>query len=169
MKTITTGFLADTVNGIKINTNIKCNPVNYITYNSRDIAFVVLHYTGNTKDSAINNAKYYRDVATGKASAHYFVDDNEIYQSVSLKDKAYHCGTTGTYYHKTARNINSIGIEMSTSGNYIVSTKTIYNAAYLCAYLCKMLGITSDMVDTYVIRHYDVTHKICPKQFVEKP
>ena len=27
-----------------------------------------------------------------------------------------------------------------------------------------MLGITADQVDTYVIRHYDVTHKSCPAQ-----
>ena len=30
------------------------------------------------------------------------------------------------------------------------------------AYLCKMIGIKASEVDTYVLRHYDVTGKTCP-------
>jgi N-acetylmuramoyl-L-alanine amidase CwlA len=56
---------------------------------------------------------------------------------------------------------------MTTAGNYKISAKTIENSAYLCAYLCEMLGIKSSNVDTYVLRHYDVTHKRCPAQMVD--
>lgn len=32
-----------------------------------------------------------------------------------------------------------------------------------------MLGITASQVDTYVLRHYDITHKSCPAQTVTNP
>ena len=51
-----------------------------------------------------------------------------------------------------------------TAGNYRISDKTKENAAYLCAYICNLLGITVAEVDTYVLRHYDVTGKNCPAQ-----
>ena len=51
---------------------------------------------------------------------------------------------------------------MCCSGNSIVSEKTINNTAYLCAELCKYIGITADTVDIFVLRHYDVWDKQCP-------
>lgn len=166
MATITKGFLSDTINGLKINSSYPCNSGNYSNTSSRDVKYIVIHYTGNQKDIAINNCKYFQ---TGgrKASAHFFVDDTNIYQSVELRDTAWHCGTSGKYYHSTCRNANAFGIEMCcTSGNYTVSEKTQINTAYLCAHLCKLLGVTASNVDTYVLRHYDVTHKGCPRQYV---
>ena len=163
MATISTGFISDKINGILVNSSIRCHKVNYNNHASRKVEYIVMHYTGNSKDNAKNNCNYF---ATGsrKSSAHFFVDDANIYQSVGLKDVAWHCGTSKTYYHKTCRNSNAFGIEMCTSGDYKVSQKTKENSAYLCARLCKMLGITADEVDTYVVRHYDVTHKQCPAQ-----
>lgn len=165
-KTITTGFITDKINGIKVNSSLKCNADNYNNCTSRDVEYIVMHYTGNKKDTAKNNANYFTS-PNRDASAHFFVDDGNIYQSVELRDKAWHCGTSKTYYHATCRNSNSIAIEMCcTAGNYKISTKTQQNAAFLCAHLCKMLGITAAQVDTYVLRHYDVTHKSCPAQMV---
>ena len=163
MATINVGFISDKINGIEINSSIQCHKVNYNNCASRKIEYVVIHYTGNTKDTAKNNCNYF---ATGsrKSSAHFFVDDSNVYQSEELRDVAWHCGTTGTYYHSKCRNSNAIGIEMCCSGNYKVSQKTKENAAYLCANLCKRLGIGADQVDTYVLRHYDITHKQCPAQ-----
>ena len=94
------------------------------------------------------------------------MDETSIYQSVELRDVAWHCGTAGTYYHKSCRNSNSIGIELCCSGNYKISQKTKVNGAYLCADMCKKLGIAANEVDTYVLRHYDITHKNCPAQMV---
>lgn len=163
-RTVTTGFISDTVNGIKVNSTIKCSSGNYDNMSSRSVAYVVMHYTGNSKDAAKANANYFK-TSGRNASAHFFVDDTAIYQSVELRDKAWHCGTSGTYYHNSCRNTNSIGIEMCcTAGNYKISDKTKKNAAYLCAHICKLLGITASGVDTYVLRHYDVTHKNCPAQ-----
>jgi len=163
-KIISAGFISDVINGIAIDTSKPANSKNYEKLNSRDISYIVMHYTGNSKDLAVNNAKYFQ-TAGRQASAHFFVDDSTIYQSVELHNKAWHCGTSGTYYHNSCRNANSIGIEMCcTAGNYKISAKTKENAAALCAALCKKLGITAAGVDKYVVRHYDVTHKQCPAE-----
>lgn len=165
-KTITTGFINATINSIKVNSSKKCNADNYTNKSSRKVDYIVIHYTGNKKDEAWANANYFQSPSRG-ASAHFFVDDREIYQSIELRDVAWHCGAN-TYYHNYCRNSNSIGIEMCcTAGNYKVSKTTITNTAYLTAYLCKQLGISALQVDQYVLRHYDVTHKLCPAQMVD--
>jgi N-acetylmuramoyl-L-alanine amidase len=165
-KKISTGFITDKINGIKVNSSLKCNADNYNNCASRDIEYIVMHYTGNKKDTAKANANYFTS-PNRSASAHFFVDNSNIYQSVELRDAAWHCGTSKAYYHDDCRNGNSIGIEMCcTAGNYKISTKTQQNAAFLCAHLCKMIGITAAQVDTYVLRHYDITHKSCPAQMV---
>ena len=160
-------FINDVINGIKINSSIQCDLTNHTRMSKRNIEYIVMHYTGNSKDIAKNNANYFAG-ANREASAHFFVDDTNIYQSVKLKDIAWHCGTKKTYYHNDCRNSNSLSIEMCcTAGNYKVSDVTQQNAAYLCAHLCKILGININQVDTYVLRHYDVTHKKCPAQMVD--
>lgn len=151
------------VNGLPINLSIPCNPNNYTVSNERSIEYLVIHYTGNSYDTARSNCNYFKG-AGRKASAHYFVDEQSIFSSVNPKDIAWHCGTSGKYYHDRCRNTNSIGIEMCCSGQYIVSERTKDNTAYLCAYICKILGITSDKVDKFVLRHYDITRKNCPAQ-----
>ena len=162
-KTISKGFISGKINGISVNSSIPCSSGNYNNAASRTIKYVVMHYTGNSKDTAKSNATYFK-TSGRNASAHFFVDDSNIYQSVELRDKAWHCGAS-SYKHASCRNTNSIGIEMCcTAGNYKISDTTKKNAAYLCAYICDMVGITSSQVDTYVLRHYDVTGKNCPAQ-----
>ena len=146
-KTITTGWLSAVINGIKIKSDLRCNLDNYSSRSSRDASYVTMHYTGNNKDTARANANYFGG-AGRNASAHLFVDDTEIYQSVPLNSVAWHCGAQ-TYKHAYCRNANSIGIEMCcTAGNYKISEKTKQNAAYLCAYICKMLGISAVIIIT---------------------
>lgn len=167
MAIITNGFLTTSVNGLNINVSYPCNNDNYTSLSSRDIKYIVIHYTGNKADNAINNCKYFQSKGR-KSSAHFFCDDNNIYQSVALRDSAWHCGCSEGYKTE-CRNNNSIGIEMCTSGNYLVSDKTQTNVAYLCAKLCEILGISISSVDDYVLRHYDVvkTNKKCPAQYVD--
>ncbi|MGM9543599.1 MAG: N-acetylmuramoyl-L-alanine amidase, partial [Romboutsia timonensis] len=166
LKNTTKGYFRKKINGIEVNCLLEANSSNYDTRGKRNIKYIVMHYTGNSKDTAKANANYFTG-ANREASAHFFVDDTSIYQSVKLKDVAWHCGTTQGYYHFECRNNNSIGIEMCcTAGNYKISDKTIKNAAYLCAALCKELNISASNVDNYVLRHYDVTHKKCPAQMV---
>lgn len=162
-KTINKGFITAKINGINVNSSIKTSSRNYNSRTRRNVGYIVMHYTGNEKDTARANANYF---ATGSrsSSAHFFVDDAAIYQGVKLSDIAWHCGGK-KYYHAACRNSNSFGIEMCcTAGNYKISDKTIKNSAYLCAYLCELLGIGADEVDKYVLRHYDITHKKCPAQ-----
>ena len=128
------------------------------------VKFIVIHYTGNKKDTAKNNATFFHNGAR-KSSANYFMDEAECYQSVALNNAAWAVGGTSVYKHADCRNKNSISIEMCCSGNSIVSEKTINNTAYLCAELCKYIGITADTVDTFVLRHYDVWDKQCPAQW----
>lgn len=164
MRTINNGFPLTQFNGININTSILSSSANYYSYGSRDVKYVVIHYTGNSSDTAKANANYFSG-GSRSASAHYFVDANSCYQSVALNNAAWAVGGTKVYKHAECRNINSISIEMCCSGNSIVSEKTINNTAHLCAELCKYIGITADTVDTFVLRHYDVWDKQCPAQW----
>lgn len=164
MRTINDGSPIKQFNGIDIDTSIQSSSANYYTYSSRLVKFIVIHYTGNKKDTAKANATYFHNGSRG-ASAHLFTDDDSCYQSVALNNAAWAVGGTKVYKHAECRNINSISIEMCCSGNSIVSEKTINNTAYLCAELCKYIGITADTVDTFVLRHYDVWDKQCPAQW----
>ena len=101
------------------------------------------------------------------ASAHFFVDDDSITISVPEDYVAYHCGAYH-YTHPFCRNYNSIGIEMCDAkrdGKVMATAKTIANAADLTAMLCEKYNIPVD----HIIRHYDVTGKLCPKYWVDDP
>ena len=84
---------------------------NFRAGRTNDIRYIVIHYTSNDGDTAKNNVDYYAR-ASLKASAHYYVDEYEIWQSVKEGDTAYHCGTETNYKHEWCRNSNSIGIEI---------------------------------------------------------
>lgn len=163
-RTVSEAYPITKFNGIAINTSILSSSSNYYSYSSRNVKYIVMHYTGNSSDTAKANANYFSGGSRG-ASAHYFVDENSCYQSVALHNAAWAVGGTNVYKHADCRNLNSISIEMCCSGNYIVSDTTINNAAYLCAALCKYVGISANEVDTYVLRHYDVWNKSCPAQW----
>lgn len=132
---------------------------------SSRIKYIVIHYTGNDGDTAYNNTKYFKTEYRG-ASAHYFVDETSIWQCVLDEDVAWHCGTTGTYYHPECRNTNSIGIELCSkkkNGKYYIPEETIERAIELINYLRQLYNIPVENI----LRHYDVTHKNCPAPFVE--
>ena len=169
-KTIVKGMLTDTkVHGIKINTSLPCKPGYYSNYSERLVSYVVIHYSGNPKDSAKANATYFHNGPKADASAHLFTDDTSIYQSVELRDAAWAVGSKSGYKHPHCRNANSISVEMCTSGGGKVSKKTQINAAYMCASLLKRINVDASGVDKYLLRHYDVTGKDCPHQFVSHP
>ena len=164
------GWINDTINGITVKHTYPCHSSNYTNNSNRTVSFVGIHYSGNKKDTSQANCKYFQ-TPNRKASAHLFVDDTHIEQSVELRDAAWAIGCSQGY-KTSARNSNSINIEMCcTAGNYKVSEKTQINTAYVCAYICKLIGITANKVDTYVLRHYDCvkSNKACPKQYVDNP
>lgn len=133
------------------------------------IKYIVIHYTGST-GSAEENAKYlvYGDRS---ASAHYFVGyDGEIWQCIEDWNSAWHVGSS-TYKHPDCRNGNSIGIELcaKTGGDktkaddkWYFEDATVNAAIELTKELMKKYSIS----DKNVLRHYDVTGKICPAPYV---
>ena len=139
---------------------------NYSKGRHTTIKYLVLHYTANNGDTALSNCKYFSS-ANRNASAHYFVDEKGIYRSVRDMNVAWHCGSMNGYKHKYCRNTNSIGIEMcsriDSNGKFYIKEETIANAIELTKFLMEKYDIPVDNV----IRHYDVTGKMCPKPFVE--
>lgn len=136
--------------------------VNRTPMASKKNKYIVIHYVGAVS-SAKANAKYFYSI-NRQASAHYFVDDNDIYRIVKECDSAWHCGTKGKYYND-CRNSNSIGIEMccfNNNGTLDISEKTIANTIELTKELMCKYNIPVENV----VRHYDVTHKCCPAPFV---
>lgn len=137
---------------------------NYRAGRSAPIRYIVVHYTANKGDTAKNNADYFARTTT-KTSAHYFVDEKEVWQSVGEQDTAYHCGAD-TYKHPFCRNGNSIGVEMcllDKAGN--IRPGTIDTALSVVRQLMAAYDIPIDRV----LRHYDVTGKNCPRPMVENP
>lgn len=139
---------------------------NYRKGRTQPVKYIVIHYTAGKNDTALNNINYFKN-NTPVASAHYFVDSNEIYTSVPEDDTAYHCGAS-SYVHPYCRNANSIGIEMCTSysdGNYYINEKTVKNTVWLTKQLMAKYNIKAENV----VRHYDVTGKLCPAPWVSNP
>ena len=149
-------------NMLNINTTYSCNKSNYGSKRASSPSWIVIHYTGNKTDKAVNNAKYFHNNKT-RASAHYFVDDNSIYESVSPDYIAWSVGgnkypnTQGAKYYSICNNSNSISIELC-STNSVITEKTQNNAIQLI----KMLMQKYSIPISHVIRHYDVTGKNCP-------
>jgi N-acetyl-anhydromuramyl-L-alanine amidase AmpD len=147
-------------------------PYNFTDKNSVGrIKYIVIHYVG-ALGGAKANCQYYAGQYIG-ASAHYFVGfDGEIWQSVEDADIAWHCGTS-SYKHGACRNSNSIGIEMcvrkrstasmgATDKDWYFEDATVESTAELTRYLMDKYGVPA----SNVIRHYDVTGKICPNPYV---
>ena len=143
----------------------QCNSTNYKKGRIGGIKYIVIHYTANNGDTAKNNAEYFANNKNTLASAHYFVDEKNVWQSVKDIDTAWHCGAK-TYCHPYCRNENSIGIELcsrkDSKGNYYFKSETVKNAAELTKSLMAKYNIPA----TNVIRHYDVTGKVCPAPMV---
>lgn len=143
-----------------------CNKANYGSKRKTDIKYIVIHYTSNKGDTALNNVTYFaRETLKNPASAHYFVDENEIWVSVPDDFVAYHCGGK-TYKHKTCRNSNSLGIEICMNDkNGNIRYDSIKKAAILTRILMKKYNIPI----SNVLRHHDITGKNCPTPMVENP
>ena len=143
--------------------------------NVNTIKYIVIHYTGNDGDSDEANAKYFENIRN--ASAHYFVDDDSITQSVpddfiawSVGGNKYSdCNTTGGgKWHNICTNNNSISIELCDSiknGVYDFTENTLKQAAELTKELMQKYNVPIKNV----IRHFDVVGKICPLPFVREP
>ena len=133
----------------------KISPYNFSSRNGNVIKYIVLHYTANKGDTAKNNVDYFYN-GDRQASAHYFVDDTSIWQSVEDSNAAWSVGDGNGVYGIT--NQNSISIEMCCNLSGIVSSTTESNAIELVKYLQGKYNISN----SNVVRHYDASRKICP-------
>lgn len=133
---------------------------NYTPGRTVPIEYIVVHYTANRGDTAKNNADYFARQKTG-TSAHYFVDEDEVWQSVAEGDTAYHCGSKDPI-HPYCRNSNSLGVEMCDSVGAVPEAVRERTAA-LVRDLMEKYGIPVERV----LRHYDVTGKRCPAPWVD--
>lgn len=120
---------------------------------------IAIHYVGNPGTSAQQNRDYFESLASTKAasaSAHFIVGlDGEIIQAIPLNEKSY-C--------TNHRNFDTISIEVchpTADGKF--NEKTYQSLIKLVAWLMEQLDLDSD----HMIRHYDVTGKLCPKYYVE--
>lgn len=124
---------------------------------------IACHYIGNKNTSAQANRNWFESLKDGqrtKASCHYIIGlDGEILRLIP-EDEISWCTNSANAY--------TISIEAchpDTSGKFTDATYTTY--VELCADLCKRWGL--DPLAGGLIRHYDVTRKICPKWFVDNP
>lgn len=120
---------------------------------------IVIHYTANPGATARQNRDYFeglKDSQITKASSHFIVGlDGEIVQCIPSWEVA---------YASNKRNGDTIAIECchpDETGRF--NKETYQSMVNLTAWLCVKFGLDSEDV----IRHYDVTGKICPKYFVE--
>lgn len=147
-------------------------PYNFTNKNNASrIKYIVIHYFGGTC-SAENLAKSWASRYVG-ASAHYAVGHGgEVFQCVEDEDVAWHCGAS-KYVHPYCRNSNSIGIEMAvrkkntkslkaTDKDWYFTEETFQAAVELT--VTKM--IQYNVAPENVLRHKDVTGKICPNPMV---
>ena len=135
--------------------NRKISNYNHSSRNGNSIKYIVEHYTGNLGDTAKNNVDYFYG-GNRNASAHYFVDDNSIWQSVEDSNAAWSVGDGRGAYGIT--NQNSISIEMCCQSNGQISEATEKNALELTRYLMNKYNVPADRV----VRHYDASRKACP-------
>lgn len=136
--------------------------------------YLVIHYFGGLS-SALGAAEWFKN-PNAQGSAHYCVDETDVIQHcVRDTDGAWHCGAVGGlhYIHPYCRNNNSIGIEMRPSKlnpkslnandkDWYFDERVVKNTIWLCVQLMKKYKIPIENV----IRHWDVTGKICPAPYV---
>lgn len=120
---------------------------------------IVIHYTANPGSTARQNRDYFeglKDSHETKASSHFVIGlEGEVIQCIPSSEWA---------YASNDRNSDTLSIECchpDESGKF--NDATYRSMVELTGWLCHRFGLSSENV----IRHYDVTGKLCPKYFVE--
>lgn len=125
----------------------------------KKVTNIIVHWVGNAGSTAVANRNYFESLKNGKtyASSHYIIGlQGEVIRCVPENEIAYHANAANSY---------SIGIENchpDWMGKF--NDKTYASLIKLCAMLCKKYSLDPDKA---LLRHYDITKKICPKYYVE--
>jgi N-acetylmuramoyl-L-alanine amidase CwlA len=156
----------------------------HITYFSgRALKYIAIHYTAG-RSSKRGAAMSVRNVFMNRnASADFVVDDEQIVQ-INPDIKNYYCWAVGDKknmycgggrLYGVATNKNTISIEICSNlkagtsaaipnhEGWYFTEAALDNAVKLVRHLMKTYGIQKGNV----IRHYDVTGKLCPKYYAE--
>ena len=126
-----------------------------------DINAVVIHYVGNPGTTARANRNYFASLSSGEegtyASSHFVVGlEGEVIQCVPLTEIA---------YASNSRNEDTVSIEVChPDEDGAFAPESYESVVKLTAWLCETFRLDPE---SDVIRHYDVTGKICPKYYVE--
>lgn len=125
----------------------------------KSVKGVVVHYTANPGTDAQANRNYFEGLAASGAtyaSSHFIIGlDGTIIQCVPITEVA---------YASNDRNDDTISIECCHKKKNGRFTKETYDSLVkLVAWLCNEFGLEEEDI----IRHYDVTGKMCPLYFVK--
>lgn len=125
----------------------------------KEVKSIVIHYTANPGTDALANRNYFenlKDTQTTYASSHFIIGlDGQIIQCLPLDEIS---------FASNDRNNDTISIECThpdATGAFNAQTKTS---------LIKLLAWLSgeyNLKENDIIRHYDVTGKMCPLYYVE--
>ncbi|WP_160674614.1 SH3 domain-containing protein [Clostridium sp. C8-1-8] len=147
------------LNGIKINKQLI--NINYSVGIAISPKYIVIHDTDNRQfgANAMANRNYFANHPDAEASAHYTVDQGNIIQVLEDNWRGWHCGDR---YNPIINNSNTIAIELcvNVDNNF---DKTLENGIALTKYLMQKYNIPAENV----VRHYDVSGKICPKMMIK--
>ena len=125
----------------------------------KQVKNIVVHWVGNANSTAIANRNYFESLKERKsfASSHYIIGlQGEIIRCVPENEIAYHANNANSY---------SIGIDVCHPDWQGKFSETTYKSLIsLLADLCKRYNLEPTKA---IIRHYDVTKKLCPKYYVE--
>ena len=154
--------------------NERYTEINYTASNRSygDVEYITVHYTASPGDTAYGECGYFETSYRG-ASAHYFVDETSIWQCVREKDVSWHCGND-VYYHEDCRNYNSIGIEMCSKKRNAADYSSPYDSDWYFAdgTVNHTVELVRELMMRYgvplenVVRHHDISLKICPAPYV---
>lgn len=134
----------------------------------RSIQGIVVHYTSNRGDSAMNNADFFATGNDRYAGAHIFIDRAGLSAySVPIRRVAYSVGNpNGSYrpgaFYSILNNTNTVSIELCDLIGHPVNfaqKKTLIKIVKWLKKKCPNIK--------YIVRHYDIVQKICPEYYVE--
>ena len=134
----------------------------------KDIDFIVVHFTANANDTAKNNVDYFATGNTRSAGAHYFVGRDGVAESIPANLVAWSVGDKqaklngGGSKMKVCFNYNSVSVELCDFRTW--NDKVAKIAAEFITALQSDLLLKKENI----IRHYDVTGKLCPAPLVDE-
>ena len=137
----------------------------------KDVKYIVIHFTGNSNDTAENNAKFYATGNKRVAGAHFFVGPKgAVWKSVNMNRTAWavggdqRSGKSGeAQYYGKCTNYNSVSIELCSYTKGYPTDKQVKATKKLVKYIRKYCPNAKT-----IIRHWDVNGKECPGPMVGK-